>query len=115
MTPASEKLPLWRLIAGILVLAAMAGVLIALAPVYFEDMQLGDYLKTVVAGGEKSDETIQHAVVARARELDLPIMPGQVQITRPNGKMEVQIKYAVQMDFQFYQVDVHFHPHARSK
>src|SRR3954469_6743616 len=115
MTAQPEKLPLWRLLAGLLVLVAMAGVLLALAPVYFENMQLSRYLQTLVSGGDRPDPEIQSAVLTRARQLDLPVLADEVKISRPNGKLEVQIKYAVQMDFSLYQVDVHFHPHARAR
>jgi hypothetical protein len=40
------KLPLWRLIAAVIVLLAMASVLFALAPVYFEDYQLRQYVRS---------------------------------------------------------------------
>jgi hypothetical protein len=113
--PATKgKLPLWRLIAGILVITALAGVLLSLAPVYFEDIQLGSYLKMLVAANNASDQAVQAAVLARARQLDLPVLPGEVKITHPNGKLAVDIKYAVEMDFSLYQVNVHFHPRATS-
>jgi hypothetical protein len=109
------KLPLWRLIAAILVLAAMAGILLALAPVYFEDYQLRRYIRSLAHGGPNApDETFRSAVLARAKQLDLPVETGQVQITHPNGKLHLQLDYAVQMDFSLYQVDIHFHPSATS-
>jgi hypothetical protein len=55
---------------------------------------------------------VQAAVLARARQLDLPVLPDEVKITHPNGKLAVEIKYAVEMDFSLYQVNVHFHPSA---
>lgn len=113
--PAADgKLPLWRLIAGILVVVAMAGVLLSLAPVYLEDRQLGQYMKTLAAANTADDQAIQAAVLTRARQLDLPILPDQVKITHPNGKLALEIKYAVEMDFSLYQVNVHFHPSATS-
>jgi hypothetical protein len=115
--PETPKLPLWRLLAAILVLACMAGVLLALAPVYFEDYQLRQYIRSLARGPNAAttlDETLRSAVLARARQLDLPIDPGDIQISHPGGKLEVQMKYAVQMDFPLYQVDLHFHPIATS-
>ena len=103
------KLPLWRLIAAILVLAAMAVVLLTLAPVYLEDYQLRQYIRTVVRAPNTPDETLRAEVLARARQLDLPVQPGDVQISHPDGKLKLQLKYAVQMDFPLYQVDLHFH------
>jgi len=116
-TDASQKLPLWRLIAAILVLAALAGILIALAPVYFEDYQLRQYIQSIVRAPNAAttpDETLRAAVLARARQLDLPVQRGDVQISHPSGKLRLQLKYAVQMDFPLYQVDLHFHPSAAS-
>jgi hypothetical protein len=101
------KLPLWRLIAAIFVLLGMAGILLALAPVYFEDYQLRRYIRSLSPA--TSDETLRADILARARQLDLPVQPSDVQIEHPDGKLHVQLKYAVQMDFPLYQVDLHFH------
>jgi hypothetical protein len=111
----NQKLPLWRLIAAILVLAAMAGILVALAPVYFENYRLGQYIRSLAHApnvATTSDETLRSAVRDRARQLDLPIQPGDVQIAHPNGGIQIELKYAVEMDFPLYQVDLHFHPSA---
>jgi hypothetical protein len=116
-TPAADpgkKLPLWRLIAGILVLASMVGVLLSLAPVYLENRQLHRYMETLVAGNT-ADPAIQAAILARAKQLDLPVLPDQVKISHPNSKLAIEIKYAVQMDFSLYQVNVHFHPSAKAR
>jgi hypothetical protein len=107
------KLPLWRLIAAVLVLAAMAGTLLALAPVYLEDYKLRQYIRSLRPAA--SDEALRANIIARARQLDLPVQPGDVQITHPDGKLRVELKYAVQMDFPLYQVDLHFHPSATSQ
>lgn len=108
----ADKLPLWRLIAGVLVLAAMAGVLLALAPVYFENLQLGRYLRTAVADRDTSDQAIQTGILARAKQLGLPVQPDEIKISHPGGKREVQIRYAVEMEFPL-QVGLHFHPGAK--
>lgn len=112
------KLPLWRLIAGILVLLTMATVLIALAPVYFEDYQLRQYVRSLARdpiADATSDNALQSAILARARQLDLPVAASDVQISHPDGKLRLQLNYAVQMDFAVYQVDLHFHPGAASR
>ena len=105
----SERLPLWRLIAALLVIAAMAAVLAALAPVYFEDYQLGQYMQSVARAANVQDEAVKAEVLARAHQLDLPVRSEDLQISHPAGKLDLQMKYAVQMDFSLYQVDVHFH------
>jgi hypothetical protein len=109
------KLPLWRLIAAILVLLGMAGVLLALAPVYLEDYRLRQYVRSLTRGAAMQDEALRSAILARARQLDLPVDPGNVLITHPDGKLHLQLDYKVQMDFALYQVDIHFHPSATSR
>jgi hypothetical protein len=116
--PEDQKLPLWRLIAAILVLVAMVAVLLTLAPVYYEDFQLRQYIQTLTRGTSAAttqDEVLRAAVSDRGRQLDLPIRPEDIQISRTDGKLQVQIKYSVQMDFPLYQVDLHFHPSATSR
>ncbi len=118
MTSPNQKLPLWRLIAGILVLLTMAGVLLALGPVYYEDYELRQYIRSLARAENAAaapDETLRSAVLARARQLDLPVDPGDVRILHSDGKLQLQLKYAVQMDFPLYQVDLHFHPSATSR
>lgn len=104
------KLPLWRLIAAILVLSVMALVLISIAPVYIENYQLRRYVRTLT-GAENAaamtDDALRGSVLARAKQLDLPVAADDVRITRQNGKPRVQLRYAVQVDFPLYQVDLH--------
>jgi hypothetical protein len=109
------KLPLWRLIAAILVLLAMASVLFALAPVYFEDYQLRQYVRSLVRSPQNAsmtDDAFRAAVITRAKQLDLPVAASDIQITHPDSRLHVQLNYAVQLDFPVYQVEVHFHPGA---
>ena len=61
------------------------------------------------------EANLRAAVMARARALDLPVQPGDIQITRPEGKLQLETKYAVQMDFPLYQVDLHFHANGASR
>jgi hypothetical protein len=103
-------LPLWRLIAGILVLAALASVLVALAPVYFEDYQLRQYMRTLVRQPQASgmaDDSLRAAVLDRAHGLDLPVRATDIAISHTAGKLHIQARYVVQMDFSLYQVDLH--------
>jgi hypothetical protein len=112
----NQKLPLWRLIAGILVLVAMVVILLSLAPVYFEDYQLRQYVRSLVRDPNTTpDETLRSAVLARSRQLDLPVESGDVGISHPDGKLQIQLKYAVQIDFPLYQVELHFHPGATGR
>jgi hypothetical protein len=109
------KLPLWRLVLGVSVLVAMVGILLTLMPVYFENYQLGQYVRQLARNANAPDDELRAAVMVRARALDLPVQPGDIQITRPEGKLQLEMKYAVQMDFPLYQVDLHFHANGASR
>jgi hypothetical protein len=103
-------LPLWRLTAGILVLVALAGVLVALAPVYLEDYQLRQYLRTLVRQPQvlsMPDDSLRAAILDRAHRLDLPVHTSDITISHTEGKLHIQARYVVQMDFPLYQVDLH--------
>ena len=108
------KLPLWRLVTALLVLCGMAAVLISLAPVYFEDYRLRQDLREIVRRRNASDDALRLAVLDRAHSLDLPVRPDDIQIKHSDGKTQVEMKYAVEMDFRLYQVDVHFHGNAHN-
>jgi hypothetical protein len=104
------KLPLWRLIAAVLVLLTMTVVLISLAPVYIENFRLRQYVRTLTRGNSAAamtDEALRAAVLTRAKQLNLPVAVDDIHITRDNGKPRVNLRYAVQIDFPLYQVDLH--------
>jgi hypothetical protein len=117
LTAETQKLAPWRLIAGILVLLGMAGILLALAPVYFEDYELGQYIRSLPRAGSAAapDEALRSAVLTRSRQLDLPVEPSDIEFAYPGGKRQLQVKYAVQMEFPLYQVDLHFHHSASTR
>lgn len=104
------KLPLWRLIAAIGVLLTMAVVLVSIAPVYIENFHLRQYIRMLTRGdgaAAMTDDALRAAVLARAKQLDLPVAVEDVRITHQDGKPHVDLRYAVQIDFPLYQVDLH--------
>jgi hypothetical protein len=104
------KLPLWRLIAGIAVLGGFVLVMIMLAPVYIDNYRLRSYVRELAASPEasaQSDDMLRSEVVDRARQLDLPVAPSDVRVTRPSGKPRLEMTYKVKMEFAVYQVDLH--------
>jgi hypothetical protein len=104
------KLPLWRIIAAILVVLTMGAVIASLAPVYIESFRLRQYVRGLTRGdtaASLTDDALRTAVLSRARQLDLPVAADDVRITRQNGKPHVDLRFAVQIDFPLYQVDLH--------
>jgi hypothetical protein len=114
----AAKLPLWRLTLALLALAAMIGVLLSLAPVYYENYQLDRYMKELVRGAKAStltDEALRAGVRTRARELDLPIRAEDLNIAHADGKTQLHAKYKVDMNFPLYEVEVHLQASAASR
>lgn len=110
------RLPLWRLLLGILVMGTLTAVLIALSPVYLDDFRLKGYTKALAAKSQAvSDEALHAAVAKEARRLELPVKDGDIVITHPGGKVSIEIKYIVEITFPLYNVDLHFHTSASGK
>ena len=104
MTDTESRLPLWRLIAGIAIFGAFAAVLIALAPVYIDNYRLAQYVHSLAASTAartEPDETLRSEVLSRARQLDLPVDPGDVHISHTGGALQLQAAYRVQMTCRF--------------
>jgi hypothetical protein len=114
----TAALPLWRLIAGIAVLACFLGVIAALAPLYIDNFRLGRYVRALAAGANAAttlDEMLRAQVLARAGQLDLPVLPADVLVTHHGGQLQLQVNYRVRTDLALYPVDLHFHPEASSR
>ena len=111
-TADTRRLPLWRLVAGLFVLGSLVAVLVALAPVYFDNFQLQRYLGDLTRH-PAPDETLRSEVLLRARQLDLPVAAGDIRIEHAaGGKVQIELGYAVQITLPLYRVDLHFHPSA---
>jgi hypothetical protein len=113
-----NALPLWRLIAGVAVLGSFAAVIAMLAPIYIDNLRLGRYVRELAAtpnAATTPDETLRSEVLQRAGQLDLPVQPGDVQISHKGGTLQLQVKYRVQTNLALYPVDLHFHPDANSR
>lgn len=107
----AQKLPLWRLIAALLVLGGLVAVLAALTPVYLDNFRLQRSLRDF-ARHPAPDGTLRMQVLDRVRQLDLPVAADEIEIGHAGGKVQIQLKYAVEMIFPLYRVDLHFHPGA---
>jgi len=101
----TNKLPLWRLIAGIAVLASFAGVIAFLTPVYIDDFRLWIYDRSLPSA---SDDQLIAEVVTKAHALDLPIKPADIHVLHEGSKTRIQLRYTVEMNLGIYPVDLHF-------
>ena len=109
------RLPLWRTITGFAVLGSLVAVLLALAPVYITNYRLTGKVKTLVAASASdTEDVLRQKLIAEARTFDVTALAGDVKITRNSQALDVQVKYIVRKNLGLYQVDLHFHPSART-
>jgi hypothetical protein len=103
------RLPLWRLITGLAVLATLAVLLVVAAIVYVDNFRLHRFVDTFVAQPASlalSDLELRKSILERAKELDLPVVGGDIGVSRVNGRPHVKIArfgvqtYLVRMDLR---------------
>lgn len=98
---ASEPtLPLWRAVGGFAVLGTLVSLLLLAASVYVENFRLDRYARSLAherSSATISDAALTTSVLQRAKELDLPLPPGDISITRVDGQVQIRIaKYTIQ-------------------
>lgn len=104
-----------RKIAGVAVLAILAVIGAMLMPPYIQNWKLQRYVNGLVddpATANQPSEVIRDKVVLRGGALGLPVHAGDVQVSRPQNSVRIDVLYIVHMDFAGYSVDLHFRPAA---
>jgi hypothetical protein len=104
-----------RKIAGVAVLLILAAIGVMLTPPYVQNWKLQRYVNGLVddpATASQPSEVVRDEVVNRAVALGLPVHAGDVQVTRPQDGIRIDVLYIVHVDFAGYSVDLHFRPAA---
>jgi hypothetical protein len=110
-----RRIPVWRIAAAVLVLAALVFFVFRLAPAYLHNWQLGRYLHQLAASSSvqaATDGELRSLVVNRARELALPVAADNVRIDRSRAGLRLEVRYVVGVDLPGYTVTLHFRPGA---
>jgi hypothetical protein len=104
-----------RKIAGVAVLVILAAIGAMLTPPYIQNWKLQRYVNGLVddpTTAAQPPEMIRDKVVSRGGALGLPVHTGDVQVTRPENSVRIEVLYIVHVDFAGYSVDLHFRPAA---
>ena len=107
-----------RQAAGIAVLAVLLFLGIRLIPIYFHNQQLQQFVDEVTqraAAPTSSDDVLRSWVLAKAADLDLPVVADNVHIQRTSGSVHMEVRYVVHVNLPLYTVDLHFYPGAGSR
>lgn len=116
-----NRVPRWRIVAAIAVLAALAFFAAVFSPIYFHNLELQKFVSTIpqrANSGAPSDDLLRTWVLDKAHQLDLPVKPGDVRIfrSRDGTRLErIDVRYFVKVDLPGYTVNLHFYPGAGSR
>jgi hypothetical protein len=116
--PIVNRVPRWRVVAAIAILAGLVFFLGMFAPYYFRNLELQNFVSALTHRGEnqtKSDDVLRSWVLDKAHQLDLPVKEDNVHITRSEETMQIDVRYVVRVSLPGYTVDLHFYPGAGSR
>ncbi len=98
--PVANQLPVWRLIAGLGLLAVLITLLVIAGIVYVDNFRLDRYMRALAgetASIGLSDAELKSDILERARQLGLPVQGADVEVTRTNGRPHIRIaRYGVE-------------------
>lgn len=107
-----------KTILAVLFLVAVVYAGFKIVPVYVNSFELQDYIRQqnpFWVTQRASADAIQNNIVAKARELDLPVSPEQVKVEVGGGKVAVAVDYTVPVDLIVYTLNLHFTPSAENR
>ena len=108
----------WRVMAGVLILAAMLGFGVAFLPIYIHNFQLQSYVAEIAHQADaagKPDDILRGQVIDEAHRLNLPVVDDNVLIVRSADSVRIDVRYMVPVSVPGYTVNLHFYPGAGSR
>ena len=95
---------------SLLVAALFAGT--QYIPVYFRALQFNDFIHSearFAAGSRKSMEDLRMTISEKAKELQIPVGPKDIRITRRGPAFQLELDYSFPIDMRVYRHDITFH------
>src|ERR1700741_4120398 len=80
-------------------------------PPYFDAFQFNDFIRQEVkfaVSARRSTEDIRNSVVQKAKELNIPITPRDIKITRRGPAFTLDLEYRFPIDLRVYKHDLVF-------
>ena len=111
-----------KLVIGICVIAAGIYLGAELVPVYYENYQFQDIVKTeatLETYTAKPEADIRDSLYKKAQILDIPVTKDQIKVQRTGtmgtGSLTINANYVVHLDLPGYPVDLHFDASTENK
>ena len=96
---------------GLLFLLVGVFVLYKVVPAYWNKYQLDRMIAEqaiVFTNFPKSEEEMKIAIAQKAQDLDIPIAPEQIAVSRNRGDVSISFAYTVHIDMPGYPFDLNF-------
>ena len=81
-------------------------------PVYFRALQFNDFVHgeaRFAASSRKSTEALRITIAEKAKELQIPVGPQDIKITRRGPAFQLELDYSFPVDMRVYQHEIKFH------
>jgi hypothetical protein len=111
-----------KLVCGIFVIVAGLYLGTQLVPVYYENYQFQDIVKTeatLETYTSKPEDDIRDTLYKKAQGLDIPLTKDQIKVqrhgTQGTGSLTISAPYTVHLDLPGYPVDLHFDASTENK
>ncbi|HKB81385.1 MAG TPA: hypothetical protein VKH35_16875 [Thermoanaerobaculia bacterium] len=93
---------------GLIVLALAVFIAYKVIPIKVKAAELrGEVSDEAKSAGMHTDDRIRAAILAKAREDNLPVTAEDIKITRANSEVTVHVEYTVPIDFPGYTYQWH--------
>ena len=88
---------------------------VKIVPPYVTNYQLLDSMQevaTFATVNRKTPDAIKSDVEQKLTDLGIQVDPSTIQVSDISGNVTIAFQYTVPVDLTFYQLQLHFHPHA---
>ena len=102
-----------KFICGLVFLLAGGFTLYKIMPAYWNNYQVGRMISEqaiIYTNFPKSEEEMRIAIAQKAQDLDVPIAPEQIAVSRNRGDVSISFAYTVHIDMPVHPFDVTFEP-----
>ncbi len=103
----------FKAIVGLLIMLVGAFVLYKILPAYWNNYRVGRMISEqaiVFTNFPKSEDEMKIVIAQKAQDLDVPIAPEQVAVSRSRGDVSISFAYSVHIDLPGYPLDLNFEP-----
>jgi hypothetical protein len=111
-----------KLLLGIGVIVAVIIIGVEILPPYMNNYQFQDALNNQALAAtysNKSEDEIREMAFKAAKDMDIPIKPEQIKVSRSGGQgtgtLAIEANYTVHVDLPGYPLDLNFHAASKNK